>query len=181
MGREVEIEPRPRFDRLDPEAAGESLSEVDLGSLAAGVAAELEPLAEAKKVELRLERMDAARLRGQAQALYTLVRNLLDNAIRYTPASGKVSLQIRNEGGEAVVQVDDTGPGIAPEDRGRVFDRFYRVPGSSAEGSGLGLAIVREIARSHGAEAWVESGADGRGAVFRVRFPTQKMNRSPSV
>jgi two-component system OmpR family sensor kinase len=164
--------------RLDPEAAGESFGEVDLASLAAGVAAELEPLAEAKKIELRLERMDAARVRGQAQALYTLVRNLLDNAIRYTPAAGKVALQIASAGGEAILQVDDTGPGISAEDRARVFDRFYRVPGSSAEGSGLGLAIVREIARAHGAQVALEESYGGRGLRVSVRFPALRQSQS---
>jgi two-component system OmpR family sensor kinase len=164
------IEQMLTIARLDPEAAGETFTEVDLASLAAGVAAELEPLAEAKKIELRLERMDAARTRGQAQALYTLVRNLVDNAIRYTPPAGRVSLQTRIENGQAIVQVDDTGPGIAPEERGRVFDRFYRLPGSDAEGSGLGLAIVREIARVHGAEVSLGESYGGRGLRAAVRF-----------
>jgi signal transduction histidine kinase len=164
------IEQMLTIARLEPEAAGETFSEVDLASLAAGVAAELEPLAEAKKIELRLERMDAARTRGQAQALYTLVRNLVDNAIRYTPPAGRVSLQTRIENGQAIVQVDDTGPGIAPEERGRVFDRFYRLPGSDAEGSGLGLAIVREIARVHGAEVSLGESYGGRGLRAAVRF-----------
>jgi two-component system, OmpR family, sensor kinase len=156
--------------RLEPEAAGETYTELDLASLAATVAAELEPLAEAKKIELRLEHMDAARIRGQAQALYTLVRNLLDNAIRYTPASGTVSLAVRLDGKEPVLQVDDTGPGIPAEERARVFDRFYRLPGSDAEGSGLGLAIVRQIAHAHGAEVALAEPEGGRGLRVTVRF-----------
>jgi signal transduction histidine kinase len=77
--------------------------------------------------------------------------------------------------------VEDEGPGVPPEERTRIFERFHRISGSAAGGAGLGLAIVREIARSHGAQAWVEPAADGRGAVFHVRFPPQKMNRKPSV
>ena len=157
--------------RLDPEAAGESLSDVDLAALTATVAAELEPLAEAKKIELRLGRMDGAHLRGQPQALYTLVRNLFDNAIRYTPSPGQVMVQVRAENGDAVLQVDDSGPGIPPEERVRVFDRFYRLPGSSAEGSGLGLSIVRQIAQAHGAQVTLGDSGAGHGLRVTVRFP----------
>lgn len=156
--------------RLDPHATSETFAEVDLASLATTVAAELEPLAEAKKIQLRLERIDAARVRGQAQALYTLVRNLVDNAIRYTPASGSVSISTRHEESGAVLQVDDTGPGIPPEERARVFDRFYRLPGSHAEGSGLGLAIVHQIAQAHGAEVSLSEPEGGRGLRATVRF-----------
>jgi two-component system OmpR family sensor kinase len=158
--------------RIDPEAAGESFAELDLAALAAQVAAELEPLAEAKRLQLRLEHMDPAHVRGQPQALYTLVRNVLDNAIRYTPTAGSVSISVRAEKNGILFQVDDTGPGIAPEERARVFDRFYRLPGSDAEGSGLGLAIVREIARTHGAEVSLGESDGGRGLRVVVRFPT---------
>ncbi|HEX7053484.1 MAG TPA: ATP-binding protein [Burkholderiales bacterium] len=156
--------------RLDPEAASEPFGEVELGALASGVAAELEPLAEAKKLELRLERMDAVRLRGQPQALYTLVRNLVDNAIRYTPPSGRVLVQVRAEDDGVVLQVDDTGPGIPAEERTRVFDRFHRLPGSNAEGSGLGLAIVRQVARAHGADVSLGESYGARGLRVTVRF-----------
>ncbi len=165
------IEQMLTMARLDPEAAGESFVEVDLASLAAAVAAELEPLAEAKKIELRLERMDSAPVRGQSQALYTLVRNLVDNAIRYTPSAGQVLLSVQKQGNEVLLQVDDTGPGIAPDERARVFDRFYRLPGSNAEGSGLGLAIVRQIAQAHGAEVRLSESYGGRGLRAAVRFP----------
>ena len=156
--------------RVDPQAAGETFTAVDLASLATTVAAELEPLAEAKKIQLRLERIDAAHVRGQAQALYTLVRNLVDNAIRYTPASGSVSISTRQDEAGVVLQVDDTGPGIPPEERARVFDRFYRLPGSHAEGSGLGLAIVHQIAQAHGAEVSLSEPEGGRGLRATVRF-----------
>ena len=165
------IEQMLTMARLDPEAAGEALGEVDLASLASTVAAELEPLAEAKKLELRLEHMDAARVRGQPQGLYTLVRNLVDNAIRYTPNGGKVSVSVHQDAAGLALQVDDTGPGIPADERARVFDRFYRLPGSDAEGSGLGLAIVREIARSHGAEVSLSDSYGGRGLRVVVRFP----------
>jgi two-component system OmpR family sensor kinase len=159
--------------RLEPEAANESFTDVDLGALAASVAAELEPLAEAKRIALTLEKLDRVRLPGQPQALYTLVRNLLDNAIRYTPSEGKVFLSIQSRPDEIVLQVDDTGPGIPSDERTRVFDRFYRLPGSHAEGSGLGLSIVQQIAHAHGAEVALSESYGARGLRVTVRFPAQ--------
>jgi two-component system OmpR family sensor kinase len=156
--------------RLDPEAAGEPFTRVELGELATRVAAELEPLAEAKRILLRLTHIDAVAVQGQPQAIYTLIRNLVDNAIRYTPPSGSVSISVQREEAGAVLQVDDTGPGIPPEERARVFDRFYRLPGSEAEGSGLGLAIVRQIAQAHGAEVVLGESREGRGLRVAVRF-----------
>jgi two-component system OmpR family sensor kinase len=160
--------------RLEPgmeeSAAHEAFAPVSLTDVAAAVAAENEGLAEAKGVELRLGRMDLATVNGQPNALRTLVRNLLDNAMRYTPAGGRVELEVRAEGEQVVLQVSDTGPGIPAEDRERVFDRFYRVPGSTAEGSGLGLAIVKQIADAHRAAISLGE-ADHGGLRATVRFP----------
>ena len=164
------IEQMLTMARLDPEAAGETFTEVDLASLAASVAAELEPLAEAKRIALNLKQLDAAKLCGQPQALYTLVRNLIDNAIRYTPTGGSVFVSVRKEPSAIVFEVGDTGPGIPADERARVFDRFYRLPGSDAEGSGLGLAIVRQIAQAHGGEVSLGDAQDGRGLKATVRF-----------
>ena len=168
------IEQMLTMARIEPEAAGETFTEVDLGGLAASVAAELEPLAEAKRIALTLSQLDAAKVHGQAQALHTLIRNLIDNAIRYTPAGGQVSLSIRNLQNEVLLQVEDTGPGIPADERARVFDRFYRLPGSHAEGSGLGLAIVQQIAHAHGAEVALSEGEGGRGLRASVRFPVRE-------
>jgi two-component system OmpR family sensor kinase len=159
--------------RLEPEASQEPSAAVALTDVAAGVVAENETLAEARGVEVRLGRMDPATAQGQPNAIYTLARNLLDNAVRYTPAGGRVEIEVRSEDGKAVLQVSDTGPGIPAEERGRVFDRFYRLPGASAEGSGLGLAIVKQIADAHGAA--IELGeADHGGLRATVRFPAIK-------
>jgi two-component system OmpR family sensor kinase len=157
--------------RLDPAAAAESFVTVDLAAVAAAVAAESEPLAEGKRVELRLAELQPAAVRGQPSGLHALVRNLVDNAVRYTPSGGRVTLAVHEEGGEAVLQVDDTGPGIPAQERERVLDRFYRVPGSGAEGSGLGLAIVRQVAQAHGARLSFDDADGGRGLRVRVRFP----------
>jgi two-component system sensor histidine kinase TctE len=89
---------------------------------------------------------------GNPVMLKELFNNLIDNAIKYTPANGTVTVDVRhaNQPGLLIVEVKDTGPGIPPEERQRVLERFYRVLGSDIEGSGLGLAIVKEIATQHG-------------------------------
>ena len=156
--------------RLEPNAQLAQPSTVALDTLAAQVAGELEPLAEARRIELRLERLESAQLAGDATALHALARNLVDNAIRYTPAGGVVRLAAFPEESSALLVVEDSGPGIPPEERARVFDRFYRLPGSSAEGSGLGLAIVRQVADAHGAEISLDDAADGQGLRVTVRF-----------
>ena len=164
--------------RLEPEAAGRALDEVDLASLASEAAAALEPLAEAKGVELRLAEVEPARVTGNEQALAMLVRNLADNALRYTPAGGRVALGTRIEEGRAVLEVSDTGPGIPADERARVFDRFYRLPGSTGDGSGLGLAIVRRVAQAHGAEVALDDAPAG-GLRVTVRFAGAPLGSTP--
>ena len=156
--------------RLEPDAAAAPPAAVDLAEIAVSVGADLEPLAEAKGVELRLGRVEATRVAGQVHALQTLVRNLVDNAIRYTPAGGRVTLEVGQDAGRALLMVSDTGPGIPPAEHGRVFDRFYRLPEAPAEGSGLGLSIVRQIADAHGAEISLGEADHGRGLRVTVRF-----------
>ncbi len=156
--------------RLEPEASAGAPAALDLSEIAVSVGADLEPLAEAKGVELRLGRIEATRISGRAQALYTLVRNLVDNAIRYTPAPGRVTVEVGHDGGDALLMVSDTGPGIPPAERERVFDRFYRLPDAAADGSGLGLAIVKQIADAHGAEIALGEADHGRGLRVTVRF-----------
>ena len=155
--------------RLEPEAAGQADDEVDLASLTSETAAALEPLAEAKNVELCLGDVEQARVAGNRQALAMLVRNLADNALRYTPSGGRVTLGTRVEDDRALLEVTDTGPGIPAAERTRIFDRFYRLPGSGGEGSGLGLAIVKRVAEAHGAEIALTDSVQG-GLSVTVRF-----------
>ncbi len=156
--------------RLEPEAAQAAPAEVDLRQVVAEVVQELEPLADAKGVALALAGAEPARVAGQAHALRILARNLADNAIRYTPAGGRVELQLRREAGRAVLEVRDTGPGIPAQERERVFDRFYRLPGSGNRGSGLGLAIVKQVAAAHRAEVSLGEADHGKGLRVMVRF-----------
>src|SRR5206468_95938 len=128
---------------------------VDLSTLAREVIAELAPLAAEKSIDLGLSEGESATVRGDRDALRTLLSNLVDNALRYTPPKGRVDVAVSPEGDRIALAVRDNGPGIAPVERARVFDRFYRgqpaavtddaAPGARVRGSGLGLAIVQSI------------------------------------
>jgi two-component system sensor histidine kinase TctE len=137
------------------------------------VALELAQQAVAKDIDLSLESDDEVRVRGNALLLHELVANLIDNAIRYTPAGGMITLRVR--GGERpTLEVEDSGPGIPPADREKVFAPFYRASSAqavNAQGSGLGLTIVRDIAAAHGAEVKLFNGAQGRGLRVMAVFP----------
>lgn len=139
----------------------------DLAELAREVLAESAEQAHGKRIGLQLEG-SAARLSGNPELLRVLLRNLVDNAIRYSPPHTTVALTtgIAQEG--AWLEVNDQGPGVPPSQRQRVLDRFYRVVGSGESGSGLGLSIVSRIAEMHGAALELGDGPEGRG--FRVRL-----------
>ncbi|GAB3435046.1 ATP-binding protein [Massilia solisilvae] len=151
--------------------AGAIRQDVDLAELARRSVADLAAAAQAKGVDLGVQRADAVRVQGQPDALTILLRNLVENAVKYTPQGGTVDISVRGESGGAVLVVEDSGPGIAPEERERVFDRFYRIAGSEAQGSGLGLAIIKSIAERHGAR--LELGQSERlgGLAATVTFP----------
>jgi two-component system OmpR family sensor kinase len=158
--------------RQGPEAEGrKSRDAVDLAELAALAIAELLPLAEAKGIDLGAGELAAgAVLQGDREALRSLLYNLVDNAIRYTPAGGQVNVSLGRDGPDLLLEVADSGPGIPPDERERVFDRFYRPDGQNESGSGLGLAIARGVAQAHGAA--VELGESSLGGLAaRVRFP----------
>jgi two-component system OmpR family sensor kinase len=153
--------------RQDPEAPVEGRAAVDLAELAASVAHGEAPVAEARGLSLGVESGGPVAVHGDRDALRTLLENLVDNAIRYTP-SGRVTLRTGRAGGDAFLEVEDTGPGIAPAERTRVFDRFYRGESAAAGGSGLGLAIVRRIAERHRGRVELLDPLEGPG--LRVRL-----------
>ena len=157
--------------REEPGVSATAASTVDLAALAREVIADLAPLAGAKGIDLGLSSTTTSVLSGDPDALRTLISNLVDNAIRYTPAGGRVDIALADDVGGVVLSVRDSGPGIATEDRERVFDRFYRGSGAGGiRGSGLGLAIVKRIAERHGADVELGPGIDGRGLSVTVRF-----------
>lgn len=131
---------------------------VDLGDLASEVLAEIAPLALARGTDLGLEAGAVAPVRGDRAMLGILLRNLVDNAIKYAPAGGWVEVNVERRGSAIVLGVSDNGPGIPPEEHARVFERFYRRIGAGGSGSGLGLSIVRRIADLHHAEIRLSAG-----------------------
>ncbi|WP_454726088.1 MULTISPECIES: ATP-binding protein [Cupriavidus] len=154
-----------------PAAAG-ALADVSLRDVAVQVVRELLPMAEARGVDLGLDaRVADCRVRGVAADLFILLRNLADNAVRYTGPGGRVDLRIELRGGVPMLGVSDTGPGIPPAERENVFRRFHRGESGDAHGSGLGLAIVRNIAARHGATVLLEDGPGGKGLTVAVLFP----------
>jgi signal transduction histidine kinase len=124
------------------------------------------------KVEIAVDPAAAeAAVNGDRQKLLSLVINLIDNAVRYGPEGGRIAVGLRREGDAAALSVSDEGPGIPLELRERVFESYYRIPGTAGSGGGLGLAIVREIAEAHGARVTIEDGPGERGTRVVVRFP----------
>jgi two-component system, OmpR family, sensor kinase len=156
--------------RQEPRAERDRVS-VPLADIVREVVAELVPLADAKQIDLGISNSQPVAVLGDPDALRTLTRNLVDNAVRYTPSGGRVDVSVENAGG-ALLKVVDNGPGIPPEERSRVLDRFYRRPGSTPPGSGLGMAIVKAIADTHGATLELGTGLDGTGLAVSVRFPS---------
>ena len=135
---------------------------------------ELFPVADAKGVDLGLAGGESLVLGGSEHDFRALARNAIENAVLYTPPGGKVDVRLYQDGSEAVFEVEDTGPGIAQEHLARVFDPFYRVPGSSQPGSGLGLAIIRSAAARLGGAVSLENRGPGAGHglkfVYRQAF-----------
>jgi len=127
------------------------------------------PQALQRNIDLGFELEDTWVL-AEPLLLRELLANLLDNAISYTAADGRVTVRTRIETGAALLEVEDDGPGIPESERERVFERFYRIPGTLGPGCGLGLAIVREIADRHGAEVHLLAPDSGRGTLVRVTF-----------
>jgi signal transduction histidine kinase len=156
--------------RSEPEETGADFSQVDLGAAAAQGITDTHDLALARHIDLSLDTAPNVMVRGDAEALRTLVRNLVDNATRYTPPYGTVQVTCRATTGGARLEVTDSGPGIAAKDRQRVFDRFYRRAAAQESGTGLGLAIVKAIAERHGARVTLSEAAGG-GLQVEVSFP----------
>jgi signal transduction histidine kinase len=152
---------------------------IDLRTVVREASAEVAPIAEDH--ELTVEVGDEPLvIEGTGDELHRLALNLMQNALVHTPPRTSVHVSARRSGHDAVVEVSDNGPGIPPELRERVFDRFVRGDGdrSGSTGSGLGLSIVRAVARSHGGR--VELGAsESGGARFSVRLPMQPAARGP--
>jgi signal transduction histidine kinase len=146
--------------------------DVDLHAVSVNVLAELGSQALNKGIDLSLEADDPeTTIRGDTAALRILLRNLVDNAIRYTPEGGRIEVALQSTPKAVLLRVSDDGPGIPEEQRPLLFERFQRGEAATAQGSGLGLSIVAQIAELHGAGIRLGSGLDGRGLSVHLEFP----------
>jgi two-component system sensor histidine kinase TctE len=140
-----------------------------------------------KCIDLGYEPAGTVFIQGNAFLLREMVNNLLDNALRYTPAGGRVTARVVAQGDFALLEIEDSGPGISDEESQKVFDRFYRVEGTDSEGSGLGLAIVREIAEVHQGAASLRPNTrkvredEPPGCVARIVFPVYRLQPPPAA
>ena len=171
--------------RAEDKESARRQQDVNLARIARETVRDFVPKAMEARIDLGYEGPDEGqalhgRLGGQPLLVRELVRNLVDNALQYTPAGGQVTVRVMDDpfGQVVVLQVEDTGPGIAEAERELVFQPFYRALGTEVDGSGLGLAIVQEVAQQHRAQLAIadarpRSGASGAGpgALFTVRFP----------
>ena len=167
------------LSRLESDQGGVQYERLDLReSVAESYRAQVH-VAETKRVDIGASVSDRPVLiEGDGEALRELVDNLLSNAIKYTPGGGRVDVRLGIEGSNAVLSVEDTGIGIALEDQGRIFERFYRVDKARSRqlgGTGLGLSIVKHVALAHGGNVSLKS-APGRGSTFRVQIPLAREN-----
>jgi two-component system OmpR family sensor kinase/two-component system sensor histidine kinase QseC len=156
--------------RSEPRDTGDDFQTLDLAAIAAQAITDTHALAVARHIDLSLDAQPHILVGGDREALRTLVRNLIDNSVRYTPPLGSVQVRCRARAEGAILEVIDNGPGIDPDDRERVFDRFYRRAMAQESGAGLGLAIVKAIAVRHGARVLLEE-APGGGLRVAVSFP----------
>ena len=156
--------------RLDP-AAGVPMGELDLAALAAEVCADHGAAALDKDIALELDAPAALPVRGNADLLRILLRNLVDNAVRYTPAGGRIEVRVGREGQAVRLAVADSGPGIPPSQREQALRRFYRLADQEIQGSGLGLSIAARIAELHGARLELADGIGVPGLSVSLPLP----------
>lgn len=168
------------LNRLEPEAALSTTVPIELDYIVRQQTEALRALADVRRIGLEV-RTAAVRVMGDAPALESLTRNVIDNALRYTPEGGRVRVALEIEPGRlepdrlqaawAILCVEDSGPGVPPEARERIFERFHREPGSRVEGSGLGLAIVREALALHRGTIKLDASPDLGGLRIRIALP----------
>ena len=170
------------ISRLEAGEARVQPVRLDFAELARTTADQMKLLAEEKRISLTSDGSEPVEVDADPSRLKQVVVNLLDNAIKYTPEGGNVSISVMRQDGHAVLEVEDTGLGISANDLPHIFDRFYRADKARSRqmgGTGLGLSIVRSICQAHGGQVTVNS-AEGRGSRFRVELPLSTSIRSQS-
>jgi len=164
--------------RLEPVQSARQSGTCELRAVAKEVVAELVPAALAKNVDIELDTVPSAMIAGEPALVAVLLRNLIDNAVRYSPNDTVVRVALDARDGFFVLAVTDQGGGVSPDLRFRLGERFFRIAGSDAPGSGLGLSIVRRIAELHGASVQFGEGSDGKGLRATVTLPAAPQARS---
>ena len=158
------------LSRLDAGLMELDLAENDLGEIITAAITPFQTLASEKGVSLETELpTDPVVLLSDRARLEIALTNLLDNALKFTPAGGEVTVSLEQAADQVLLQVRDTGVGITPQDLPHIFERFYRGRSHNSEGSGLGLAITKSIIEAHGGQVGVES-AVGQGTLFTLTF-----------
>jgi signal transduction histidine kinase len=166
--------------RNEPGGQGtDNFAPLDLCHLAQECTVQWVQMALEKNIDLGYEGTPTpATVQGDANSLTEMLNNLIDNAIRYTPAGGHITVSVNATAQGTELSVEDNGPGIEPQHRERVFERFYRILGSGQSGSGLGLAIVAEVAKRHGAEIRLDSGSGSTGTRISICLPLRTLDRN---
>ena len=164
-------------DELEPalESADEGYADADLGSALAEITALYAPVATARSINLQVSSPDRLHVRAPASRLMIIIGNLLDNALRYTPAGGTVRISASRTDNIASIEVTDEGPGLPEHELGKVFERFYRAVGDTTEGSGLGLTVVQTLSKQIGGHVSLDNRRDGSGLVARLCVPAANM------
>lgn len=163
---------RTQSAAMQPEGnvnSGINVSGINVSAMARDLVAEYLPIAELKRIDLGIEETGVLSLHAEPESLRLILKNALENAIRYTQQGGKVTLRLFSENDSAVIEIVDNGPGIPAEERERVFDPFYRIQNTDVKGSGLGLTIAREAALRIGGTVSLHERQKGNGLVFRYR------------
>jgi signal transduction histidine kinase len=154
-----------------------------LADIARGVVETMKPQALSHGLLLRTGKLSERLIAGDQGLLRHAIMNLVDNAVKYTPSDGTVTIAVEEQDSALVISIKDTGIGIAPADQGRLFERFYRVKRRETvdiKGSGLGLAIVKSIAQWHRGRVWVESQV-GEGATFYILIPFGRTSEATTI
>ena len=165
----LSVEQLLTLSRLDPHGELNEDDYVEIASVTENVMADLAPNAIEKNIDIGLEAKTKRRMRGKEGLINILVRNLVENAIRHTPENGKIEVAVYQSANEIVLRIDDNGPGIPPEEREFVFERFYRSQDSDQYGTGLGLAMVKRIIEIHNASIQLGNSPLG-GLQVKVSF-----------
>jgi signal transduction histidine kinase len=175
------------YSRTQDSTDREQPAPIDLPALVREAVVQLEPLRQARAQTIELDMPaadDGCAILGEPTLLRRLVVNLLDNASRYAPSGSTIRVELRRQADRVALAVANSGPAIPADLKGRVFEPYYRIPGSSSDGSGLGLAIVKQIADRHGATIELGTLDDGSGTTLRINFPadpesTPQLSRRP--